>query len=54
MRTVPIKTLFHRLACQQAEQTDHVQQTQAHREAAVFHLHGALLAFYRNWYAITV
>jgi hypothetical protein len=31
--------------CQQAEQTDHVQQAQAYREAAVFHLHGAVLAF---------
>lgn len=39
------KLYFTRLACQQAEQTDHVQQAQAHREAAVFHLHGALLAF---------
>ena len=39
------KLYFARLACQQAEQTDHVQQAQAHREAAVFHLHGALLAF---------
>lgn len=48
------KLYFARLACQQAEQADHVQQAQAHREAAVFHLHGALLAFYRNWYAITV
>lgn len=39
------KLYFSRLACQQAEQTDHVQQAQAHREAAVFHLHGAVLAF---------
>lgn len=39
------KLYFARLACQQAEQTDHVQQAQAHREAAVFHLQGALLAF---------
>lgn len=39
------KLYFTRLACQQAEQTDHVQQAQAYREAAVFHLHGALLAF---------
>lgn len=39
------KLYFTRLACQQAEQTDHVQQAQAHREAAVFHLQGALLAF---------
>lgn len=39
------KLYFARLACQQAEQADHVQQAQAHREAAVFHLHGALLAF---------
>ena len=39
------KLYFARLACQQAEKTDHVQQAQAYREAAVFHLHGALLAF---------
>ncbi|OTG64680.1 DUF6586 family protein [Acinetobacter silvestris] len=39
------KLYFARLACQQAEQTEHVQQVQAHREAAVFHLHGAMLAF---------
>ena len=39
------KLYFARLACQQAEQTDHVQQAQAHREAAVFHLNGAVLAF---------
>lgn len=39
------KLYFTRLACQQAEQTDHVQQAQAYREAAVFHLHGAVLAF---------
>ncbi|MFV5523605.1 DUF6586 family protein [Acinetobacter variabilis] len=39
------KLYFARMTCQQAEQTDHVQQAQAHREAAVFHLHGALLAF---------
>ncbi|WP_312307407.1 DUF6586 family protein [Acinetobacter variabilis] len=39
------KLYFARMACQQAEQTNHVQQAQAHREAAVFHLHGALLAF---------
>ncbi len=39
------KLYFARLACQQAEQTDHVQQAQAHRESAVFHLHGAVLAF---------
>ncbi|OTG84034.1 DUF6586 family protein [Acinetobacter sp. ANC 4648] len=39
------KLYFARLACQQAEQTEHVQQVQAHREAAVFHLHGAVLAF---------
>lgn len=39
------KLYFARLSCQQAEQVDHVQQAQAHREAAVFHLHGALLAF---------
>lgn len=39
------KLYFARLSCQQAEQTDHVQYAQAHREAAVFHLHGAILAF---------
>ena len=39
------KLYFARLACQQAEQTGHVQQMQAYREAAVFHLHGAILAF---------
>ena len=39
------KLYFARLACLQAEQTDHVQQVQAYREAAVFHLHGAILAF---------
>jgi hypothetical protein len=39
------KLYFSRLACQQAEQTEHVQQAQAQREAAVFHLHGAVLAF---------
>ncbi|MFU8926000.1 DUF6586 family protein [Acinetobacter puyangensis] len=39
------KLYFARLACQQAEQTEHVQQIQAHREAAVFHLQGAVLAF---------
>lgn len=39
------KLYFARLACQQAEQTEHVQQLQAHREAAVFHLNGAVLAF---------
>ena len=39
------KLYFARLACQQAEQLDHVQQIQALRESAVFHLHGAVLAF---------
>lgn len=39
------KLYFARLSCQQAEQTEHAQQAQAHREAAVFHLHGAYLAF---------
>src|SRR5690606_34845810 len=38
------KLYFARLACQQAEQTQHVQQAQAQREATVFHLHCALLA----------
>ena len=39
------KLYFARLACQQAEQMEHIQQVQAYREAAVFHLHGAMLAF---------
>ncbi|MEB3753046.1 DUF6586 family protein [Acinetobacter sp. MD2(2019)] len=39
------KLYFARLACQQAEQVDAVQQVQAYRETAVFHLHGAILAF---------
>jgi hypothetical protein len=39
------KLYFARLSCQQAEQIEHIQQVQAHREAAVFHLHGAVLAF---------
>ena len=39
------KLYFARLACQNAEQLDHVQQAQAQREAAVFHLQGAVLAF---------
>ena len=39
------KLYFARLACQQAEQIEHVQQAQAYRETAVFHLHGAVLAF---------
>ena len=42
------KLYFARLSCQQAEQIDHVQQAQAYREAAVFHLHGAVLAFLRE------
>ena len=29
------KLYFARLACQQAEQTDNIQQAQAHREAAL-------------------
>lgn len=39
------KLYFARLSCQQADLVEHVQQAQAHREAAVFHLHGAVLAF---------
>ena len=39
------KLYFARLACQQAEQTEHLQLVQAYRETAAFHLHGALLAF---------
>ena len=42
------KLYFARLSCQQAEQTEHVQQAQAHREAAVFHLNGAVLAFLQD------
>ena len=48
------KTYFARLSCQQAEQIDHVQQAQAYREAAVFHLHGAKsLRFYKSWSVTT-
>ncbi len=39
------KLYFARLSCMQAEQSENVQQAQAHREAAVFHLHGGILAF---------
>ena len=39
------KLYFARLSCQQAEQLEHVQQIQALRESAVFHLQGAVLAF---------
>lgn len=40
------KLYFARLACVDAEQNDaHLQKAQAHREAAVFHLQGAVLAF---------
>lgn len=39
------KLYFARLACQQSETLTHVQQAQAQREAAVFHLQGAVLAF---------
>lgn len=39
------KLYFARLACQQASTTDNVQQAQGERESAVFHLHGAVLAF---------
>lgn len=39
------KLYFARLACQQAEQLEHVQQVQALRESAVFHLQGAVFAF---------
>lgn len=39
------KLYFARLACQQAEQLEHVQQVQALRESAVFQLQGAVLAF---------
>lgn len=40
------KLYFARLACGQAEQApDNIQIIQAYRESAVFHLHGAFLAF---------
>lgn len=39
------KLYFARLACQQAEKTENVQQAQGERESAVFHLQGAVLAF---------
>lgn len=39
------KLYFVRLSCQQSEQSEHVQQAQALRESAVFHLQGAVLAF---------
>ena len=39
------KLYFARLACVQAEQSENVQQAQAHREAAVFHLQVSVLHF---------
>ena len=39
------KLYFARLACKDAAQTDNVQAAQGSREAALFHLQGALLAF---------
>lgn len=39
------KLYFARLACQAAEQAEQIQLIQAQREAAVFHLQGAVLAF---------
>ncbi len=39
------KLYFARLSCQQADQVEHIQQAQAYREAAVFHLQGAVMAF---------
>lgn len=39
------KLYFARLSCQQASQTENAQASQGAREAAVFHLHGAVLAF---------
>lgn len=39
------KLYFSRLSCQQAEASEQIQQIQAYREAAVFHLHGTVLAF---------
>lgn len=39
------KLYFVRLACQQAEKSENVQQAQGERESAVFHLQGAVLAF---------
>lgn len=39
------KLYFARLACQQADNANNLQQAQGAREAAVFHLQGAVLAF---------
>lgn len=51
------KLYFARLACQQAVQVEgNVQAAQGAREAAVFHLHGAVLAYLQElarYYKIT-
>ncbi len=39
------KLYFARLSCQQAEREDNVQAAQGAREAAVFHLYGAMQAY---------
>ena len=39
------KLYFARLACKEASQTENLQAAQGAREAAVFHLYGAFLAF---------
>jgi hypothetical protein len=39
------KLYFARLSCVEASKGDNVQAAQGAREAAVFHLHGAVLAF---------
>lgn len=39
------KLYFARLACVDASKGDNIQAAQGARESAVFHLHGALLAF---------
>ena len=48
------KLYFARLSCQQAEQTDNIQQAQAHREAAVFIYMVQSWHFYRNWFVTIV
>lgn len=42
------KLYFARLACQHSEAAESVQQSQAGREEAVFHLQGAVLAFFQE------
>lgn len=42
------KLYFVRLEFIQAEKSDSIQQKQAHCEASLFHLHGAILAFFQE------